>query len=110
MMLNILFCHTKKNEALGYKQVPQNDEKPVCKTQQGKLGMRFFCPIMYYSTSLKMVKISKMKRIRVYPLSYFFLAANIVLNLLNFFVGQLLYLSGWYMQCVASACSKAGIL
>ena len=58
MMLNILFCHTKKNEALGYKQVPQNDEKPVCKTQQGKLGMRFFCPIMYYSTSLKMVKIS----------------------------------------------------
>ena len=93
-MLNILFCHTKKNEALGYKQVPQNDEKPVCKTQQGKLGMRFFCPIMYYSSSLKMVKISKMKRIRVYPLSYFFLAANIVLNLLNFFVGQLLYLSG----------------
>ena len=31
MMLNILFCHTRKNEALGYKQVPQNDEKPIYK-------------------------------------------------------------------------------
>ena len=47
MMLNILFCHAKKNEALGYKQVPQNDEKPVYMIQQGKLGLRFFSPIMY---------------------------------------------------------------
>ena len=31
MMLNILFCHARKNEALGYKQVPQNDEKPIYK-------------------------------------------------------------------------------
>ena len=93
-MLNILFCHTKKNEALSYKQVPQNDEKPVYIIQQGKLGLRFFSPIMYYLTSLKMMKISKMKRIRIYPLSYFFLAANIVLNSLNFFVGQLQHLSG----------------
>ena len=58
MMLNILFCHAKKNEALGYKQVPQNDEKPVHKTQQGKLGLRFFCPITYCLTSLKIMKIS----------------------------------------------------
>ena len=93
-MLNILFCHTKKNEALGYKQVPQNDEKPVYIIQQGKLGLRFFCPVTYHLTSLKMMKVYKIKRIRIYPLSYFFVAANVVLNSLNFFVGQLQYLSG----------------
>ena len=53
MMLNILFCHAKKNEALGYKQVPQNDEKPVYMIQQGKLELRFFSPITYCLTSLK---------------------------------------------------------
>ena len=93
-MLNILFCHTKKNEALGYKQVPQNDEKPVYKTQQGKLGLRLFCPIKYYLTSLKMMKAYKIKRICIISTKPFLLVANIVLNLLNFFVGQLQYLSG----------------
>ena len=93
-MLNILFCHTKKNEALGYKQVPQNDEKPVYIIQQGKLGLRFFSPIMYYLTSLKMMKISKMKRIRIYPLSYFFSQLTLFLIRLIFFVGQLQHLSG----------------
>ena len=97
-MLNILFCHTKKNEALGYKQVPQNDEKPVYKTRQGKLGLRFFCPITYHLTSLKMMKIYKMKRIRIYPLSYFF-------SQLTLFLTRLIFLWGNYNTSLASTCN-----
>ena len=52
----------------------------------------------YYLTILKMMKIYEEKRICLYPLSYFFLSANIVLNLLNFFVGN-------YNTFLASTCN-----
>ena len=98
MMLNILFCHTKKNEALGYKQVPQNDEKPVYKTWQGKLGLRLFCPIKYYLTSLKMMKAYKIKRICIHPLSHF-------CSQLTLFLTCLIFLWGNYNTSLASTCN-----